>query len=787
MLPMEGPPTDGNPNYASELKDRVESCLIALRTVDGAQMIEDTIELARELYALTTENSDDRFAATLLLAASLRACFQRYGDDGLLDEIIHLGRQALILSPESHPHRDVSCGNLASSLKTRYQSTGDVGLLDEVIDLEREALDLCPAGHPRYSIPCGNLAISLKMNYEHTGDVDLLDEAIDLEREALDLRPTGHPYRSVSFVNLATSLMARYKRTGDAGLLDEAIDLQREALDLHPAGHPNRASSCGNLAIALKTCYGHTGDAGLMDEAVELEREALDLRPTGHPDHSMSCGNLANSLMTQYKRTGDAGLIDEAIGLQREALDLHPAGHPSRASSCANLATLLATRYERTDDTVLLDEAIDLEREALDLCPAGNSIRALSCGNLAMLLEKRYRLTGDVGLLDEAIDLEREALDLRPIGHSDRFMSCGNLASLLTARHGHTDDVVLIREILTILQEAVTIAPVHVVWRNFRWLVWILLQSASPFYDVHQAIMYLSQSLQHAPDDTLAFVLSLSSLLDILWQCNAEGKHTQLTTIYQRLVNLLPLLIHPAAGLQLQLQALKRCTQLGSDAFVNAALADDWSIGLETLELAQGVIWSTTLHRRDPQLTDVPEHLASKLQDLLPSFALSSAAQPDHTEWKPFISPRDILYTQSSRFYAVLREIRALPGLERFMLGETIDALRTVASNHPVVILASARGHHYALIMDPSTTKHALLSLDLTFEEERELSSTKDSLRQSRGGMADEMSVERALKISTPSRANTLEHKFEILWEKVVSPVIEQLELKVSDRNHFTL
>jgi hypothetical protein len=403
---------------------------------------------------------------------------------------------------------------------------------------------------------------------------------------------------------------------------------------------------------------------------------------------------------------------------------------------------------------------------------------------LAISLTTRYERTGDVGLLEEAIGLQREALDLCPVGHPGRSMSCGNLAVSLKTRYERDGDVGLLHEVLTLFQEAVTLSPAHSIWRWFHQLTWILLQNTSPFYDFRQAILYLLQSLQHDIDNTLAFVMSLSSLLDILWQCNTEGKHIQLTTIYQRLVNLLPLLIHPALGLQPQLQALKRCAQLGSDAFVNAALADEWPIGLETLELAQGVVWSTSLHRRDPQIKDVPENLGSKLQDVLQSLAMSSAAQLDHKERKPFISSRDTLHAQSSRLYTVLREIRAVPGLERFMLGESIDTLRKVASNYPVVILINAREHHYALILSPTTAKNALVSLDLTAEDEKVLSSTKDSLRQSRGGMADEVSVERAMKIIAPSSANALERKLKVLWEKVVKPIIEHLELKASDRNN---
>jgi tetratricopeptide (TPR) repeat protein len=790
MSSIEDAPSDSYPNQASELRSRIRSCLHALKKVDDLQMIKDTIGLAREAYALSIENKTDRHQACLLLAESIRQGFNRCADDRLLEEMIMLEREALTLAPERHPKRAVSCGSLASSLWTCYMRTGDISLLNEAIELERETFNLQPEGHPERAKSCGNLANSLRTCYDRTGDLGLLDEAIDLQREALALRSnSGHPGRSLSCGNLAISLKTRYERTGNIGLLDEAIDLQREALDLRPQGHPGRSMSCGNLASSLWMRYERTGDVDLLDEAIDLQRNALDLLPAGHPHHSWSCGNLATSLKTRYERTGDVDLLEEAIDLQRKALDLRPEGHPYRSSSCGNLATSLKTWYARMGDVRCLDEAIGLQREALDLRPEGHPYRSLSCEILASSLKTRYERTGDVGLLDEAIALQREALNLRPQGHPYRYMSFGNLATSLKIRYERTDDVALLHDSLILSQSAVAIAPVHAIWRYLHHLAHMHLMNTSPSYDVNKAILYLSKSLEHDPDDTLAFVVSLSSILDDFWEYNLEGKHIQLTTIYQRLVNLLPLLVHPALGIQPQLQALKRCTRLGSDAFVNAALADSCSVGLEALELAQGVIWSQSLHRRDPQLKDVPDHLASKLQSLLRSFAIDSAKGPApqiDDEEQRWLTPRDMVHAQNSRAHAVIREIRALPGLDRFMLGETFETLRTVASDHPVVVLVGARGDYYALIMSPSLAQEALLSLNLTSDDEMTLLFTKTSRRQSRGGLADEPGVDRGLRIITPSGTDSLGRQFKVLWNKVVKPVFDHLDLKVSECDSVT-
>jgi hypothetical protein len=784
------------------------------------RLLDEAIDLEREALDLRPEGHPDRSVYCGNLAASLTSRYEHTGEFGLLDEAIDLEREALDLRPEGHPDRSLSCENLAGSLTRRYERNGDFGLLDEAINLEREALGLRPKGHPDRSLSCGNLAILLKTRYERTGDLSLLGEAINLEREALDLRPEGHPDRSISCGNLAHSLRTRYERTGNLGLrleghpdrssscgslaaslgtryertgdlslLGEAIDLERESLDLRPGGHPDRSISCGNLAHTLRTRYKRTGDLGLLDEAINLEREALYLRPKGHPDRSISCGNLAASLRTRYQHTGDLSLLDEAINLEREALDLRPEGHPKRSASCGNLAFSLWMRCERTGEFGLLNEAINLEREALDLRPEGHPDRSLSCESLAGSLTRRYIRTRDPCFLDEAVDLQREALDLRSEGHPYRSASSASLAILLRICYQRTGDVALLHEMFALLHEALATAHKHEMWRYSADLAWMHLQVTSPFYSGNTAIIYLSQSLENEHDDIHKVVGILADVIDKVWNCDVEEKHIKLINIYQRFVNLLPLVVHPALGLQPQLWAIKGCSHLGSDAFVSAILAGDCSSGLQALELAQSVIWSQSLHRRDPQLKDVPKRLATTLQELLHAIATNSTVTAQHNQTVAR-NPHDRLHVHSSWMYALLQEIRSLPGLNRFMLGETFETLLTVASKHPVVVLVGARGYHYGLIITGSSllNGHALRSLDWTDEDANNASFGNGVTRSCRGGEAPEdlqSAVERlSLGKHAPKRSERLYRSLKALWLKVVKPVLDHLGLRVGSMKH---
>jgi hypothetical protein len=230
---------------------------------------------------------------------------------------------------------------------------------------------------------------------------------------------------------------------------------------------------------------------------------------------------------------------------------------------------------------------------------------------------------------------------------------------------------------------------------------------------------------------------------------------------------------------------MKGCARLGSDAFVNAALAGDCLLGHEVLELAQSVIWSQSLHRRDPQLKNVPEPLASRLQEILHAMATNSAIESHHGE-AAARNPHDTLHVHSSWLYVLVQDIRALPGLDRFMLGETFETLCTVASQHPVVVLFGAHGHNYALIIASSLAQgRTLLALDINDEDISDISFQTGATRSCRGDEASgdlQSATERlSLGKNTPRRSERLHQSLKTLWLRVVKPVLDHLELQVSE------
>jgi tetratricopeptide (TPR) repeat protein len=661
--------------------------------------------------------------------------------------------------------------------------------LESEIQRLRERLAACPSTSPQRGNAFHDLAASLYRSWKLTGRTTLLDEAIELHREALALRPYGHPDHAESCNGLGNALRIYYEVTGATPSLDESITLHQEALALRPHGHPDRATSCSNLACSLRDRYLVTGGSHLLDEIIKLHREALALRAAGNLDRAISCSNLASSLRDRYQVTGGSHLLDEVITLHREALALIPDGHLNRATSCNNLANALGDRYRVTGSSHLLDEVIKLHREALALQPTGHPDRALSCNNLAEAMQDRYQVTGSSNLLDDIVRLQREALTLRPSGHPEHEESCNDLAYSLWQDFRRTKDVAVVDEALALAREAAASASLLEVWRALLVLVLIHIEQGSPHFSISTATEYLLQASKSLPWTIIEFMREVQSHLDRIWRMHGTWTPDTallLLNVYSNIIDGLSPMTGFAFDAISQLTALRSARSFGSDACVAALLSGRPRQAIELLDRAHGIIWAQALHQRDPQLQDIPHSLASELEALFRAVSMP-VATPQIAAADPstgYLSPEDIRYQQNSRIQTILKEVRAMPGLERFMLGRTYAQLRETAREHPVVVLVSARGQVYVLVIRDATQEAPdELHLKITSDH---LSSIRDmaacvGLRQ--GGVAQdlEMELERAMHISGHKKATALDTLAD-LWHGVVKPVVDHLQLQVRIR-----
>jgi hypothetical protein len=330
------------------------------------------------------------------------------------------------------------------------------------------------------------------------------------------------------------------------------------------------------------------------------------------------------------------------------------------------------------------------------------------------------------------------------------------------------------------------------VWNALIWLSRLHLFPGSPHYSILEALGYLHQSFQHEVDNIHDFIFLVHSNMMLIWD-DSSAWTPQITEllldVYAKMVDRLPLMAGFALDTSSRLETLKSTRQVGSDACLAALLAQQPATAVTLLDRAHGVVWTQALHQRDPQMEGAPKDLAIELDDLLRAIATSMpigpARVPDH--------PQDLRHRQNTRIQAILRDIRAMPGLSRFMLGSMYETLREAARDHPVVMLVAGRDHAFALIIPSSSNESPeLLRLEVAWSDLRSLADTagRANLRY-RAGSTDRRRAE-ATSQDIPHAESTDQERamrtgnfgsewspLASLWRDVVKPVLTHLHLAV--------
>jgi hypothetical protein len=461
---------------------------------------------------------------------------------------------------------------------------------------------------------------------------------------------------------------------------------------------------------------------------------------SGHARRSAdSCEELAKVLYDHFMESRDMALLDAALELQREFLRLRPEGHPDRVDSCVNLAVTLKTRFDRTGHTALLDEALELEREALRLQPQGHPRRALSSANLAVTLRIRFSQNGHIALLNEARLHCTHAITesaKSPEDHVRLRVQLARILSLPTYPSGNPSTAVTF--LLEVTQYRAGMIPL--------------------FYAINDALRMCVRAALTVED------------------------HARLLAVYRVVIEIL---LEMGSAVLPKLSRLRRWSEAGNlplEALLQAMRVKDLAKGLELLEQGRAVLWSQTLALHDTHLQGLAHERKTQVQTLLQS--MNAVVEHDDTLHSD-LTVRDRTHAAYNRFQQLLIEIRASPGLERFMQGSSYSELAHVASTHAVIVVAASRAACHALILSsPSASPtHLVLNriattdLDILGHEIRGL----DRNVRAMSGLAAAMEV-RGVFVSKKGEGPAIQKLHQALrrlWVDMVKPVLDCLDFKV--------
>ncbi|KAJ7258274.1 CHAT domain-containing protein [Mycena rebaudengoi] len=694
--------------------------------------IEEAITLHREALELRAAPHSDRGTSLNNLANGVQLQFMQRGDPKDIDEAIMLHREALELRAAPHPNRGSSLNNLANAVQTCFEQCGDPKDIDEATMLYREALEIRAAPHPNRGMSLNNLANAVQKRFEQWGNPKDIDEAIMLHREALELHAAPHPNRGMFLINLANAAQTRFQQRSDPKDIDGAIMLLREALELHAAPHPNRGMSLNNLASAVKIRFEQCGDPKDIDEAITLHREALEIRAVLHPYRGMSLNNLANAVQTRFEQC-------------ERPWRSCPAPQPNRGSSLNNLANAVQTRSEQGDDPKDIDEAIMLRREALEIYASPHPNRGSSLNNLANAVQTRFGQCGESKDIDEAIMLHREALEIRAEPHLDRGSSLNNLANAVNIRFERCGDPKDIGEAIVLHRQA---------------SIYIHSSALNRFSDSRQ---WIRTATRHGHGSSLDAYHTAISLLPQLAAFSLDPKSRQ------------------------QMLAREDIVSLSSAAATCAIGLKQNNRAVELLEASRSIFWAQVLHLRTPvdKLEDVKPELATRLRHL--SQQLEKASFRD-TSWN--ISKDTQRQLRSIEAVAsrcrqlneawdeTVSAVREVPGLEDFLQPKSIASLQQAAVSGPIIILLANDSTCSALIhyadLPRALSDRTFNVNDFLTDHGHGDNSNHQSELESRlfGTQEDRINMS----------PNDIFHRvLADIWETIVKPVFEALNLKKSD------
>ena len=397
---------------------------------------------------------------------------------------------------------------------------------------------------------------------------------------------------------------------------------------------------------------------------------------------------------------------------------------------------------------------IDLLRQALEnlnlqLPPHPNLYRYMN--SLANALLTRYDLS-EQNDLDEAISLFKQALDIRPPPHPSRSLSLSHLAHALSDKFAEGGQQIDLEEAMS----------------RYRAATKFLLQPPSRLLDIAKK-----------------------------WIKDAKkNEHISVIDAYDTALQALPQVAALSFDVQSRQEALAADSDgLARDASLCAIHTGNLDKAIEFLEAGRSVFWTQILSLRSPfnRLHDVDPKLASRMQEIASALELGSHRDApietlDNRQKLSVDQEVSQLNRLSEEWMKSIDHVRTLEGFEDFLRPARLSSLQSAASRYPVVFLVAS----HCLIMTSTSIHHIPLpNLDVpklkTLVRLVQVAvrlprshSIIEVLKQDRGTMPFEQN-------KFGSSDDVFRRVLKVLWDELVKPVIEFLDIEVSSRNCYLL
>jgi tetratricopeptide (TPR) repeat protein len=782
--------------------------------------------------ALLASEALDTFCHTAwtVFAHVLRLFVDEHGFSDQWAWVEDICRHILKILPTRNSLKLQMFQHLGSIFLRRWELAGEKRLLylQEAMEFSAAMLtDFCISKNPEC---LSNHATLLHCRYTHFGEASDLGEALRLHRSALDICPTLHVVRELLLSRLSWCLILRFSASGNIQDVHDAVISGRDALKTGFDNGLLRANSTSFVANAIQTRFDTLSMESDIDEIIELRRAAL--RVCSSKDRSKLLNNLAGSLSARCLWRGSQNDLEEAIQLWREVLAATPANDVNCRVRAMNLAQGLSIRFKIQGNIDDINGAVDL----LHTIRLSGTFqikveqRAFST-DLAIALNLRFEALGTINDVEEAVkiledhiptissdverlidvsqlgkalllrgnalgrleDIERSIYFLEQIPKHDfanpaiASVECiHNLSSSYLTKFRHTSDpcdAMRARDLLLKLLETVPDG------RRERFdclykIAQIYIQPGTPYHDSMVGLQYLAQSAEYEQCDVrtrLKYVIPVLKSLEASETSMTIPIRTQLLDVYTTIISLLPHVAFFGLDLTARFHHLATGQSIATVAASHAIAIGQTNRALEILEQGRAVFWTHALRLRS-QFDEVPDTIRRQLVNL--SRLLEQSDTISKMSSSPQISEKAAARRrqQSETFVSLVKNVRALPGLGRFMLHDEVADLMRASAKGPVVVLVPGIAACYAIILRSSHSLESITLPSITDEWAIHSSSNwRTATIEASITVTDRLKIKTSKPKGAVARRNSAaEQILEDLWTKIVWPIFSVLGLDVS-------
>lgn len=500
----------------------------------------------------------------------------------------------------------------------------------------------------------------------------------------------------------------RYLRVGNERDLRRAIKAIDAAFALTEPGHPLHHEVRADRA----TMYALLPGADAID-ALRAAVAAPDADPLTRARDML---NLVNELQQRYLATRDSTALDEALALADQALALDPRTDDNWFWwRLMRAAQPYAFKGIETDDPGLLGKAVDLAQQAVVLLPPGHPYLPGMLNQLGSIMHARAVLTssGDAQHreLAVAVHLLRTSVRMADPAMPDYPSFTANLATALRTLWKETGDQSLLDEAIKVAERGGRAAATSPTARDRETLdrmVGMLRGERNQRDPAAVRVLAGSFAGAHRLDAVLTGQAGAGLAA-------AVGDWKTAADLARRAAELLPHAVSAAMSLKDRERGLAViATDLARDACALALQANrPADEALQVLETARATLIGQALirHRNadlDP-VRDVAPQLAARMEHL--------RADLVQVEDAPYGPAADRRHRLTNEMRELTQHIRAVPGLERYLLPPDPTDLSRRAGAVPVVTVNISRYRCDALILREGTKTTAVPLPDLTLQD----------------------------------------------------------------------